>query len=72
MHIEELALSDRLIEVEHALAKFQTGTYGLCEKCGAPIPTGRLRALPEARFDIEHESAFERSIHAEEQLPERF
>lgn len=71
MHIEELVLSDRLSEVEHALAKFQTNTYGLCEQCGAPIPEGRLRALPEARFDIVHESAFEERVHAQEQLPDQ-
>lgn len=72
MHIEELALTERLTEVEHALAKFQTGRYGVCEQCGQPIPAARLRALPEARFDIEHESALEQRIHAEEQLPEKF
>lgn len=70
MHIEGLALSEHLAEVEHALAKFQIGTYGLCEECGISIPEARLRALPEARCDIEHESAFEQSIHAEEQHPE--
>ncbi len=71
LRIEELGLSDHLTEVEHALAKFNSGTYGVCEKCGAPIPEGRLQALPEARFDIEHETALEQSIQAEEQLPER-
>lgn len=70
MRIEELALTDRLTEVDHALAKFLAGIYGLCETCGRPIPEARLRALPEARFDIEHQAAFERSIHAEELLPE--
>ncbi len=72
MHIEELALSERLIEVQHALDKFQMGRYGLCEQCAQPIPAMRLRALPEARFDIEHESALEQRIHAEDQLPVRF
>jgi DnaK suppressor protein len=56
MRIAELALTDRLTEVEHALEKFQTGLYGLCEKCSAPIPAARLRVLPEARFDIAHEA----------------
>jgi DnaK suppressor protein len=70
MLIEELALRDRLAEVEHALAKFPAGTYGYCEQCGQPIPEARLRALPTARFDIEHAAALEKRIHAEEQLPE--
>ena len=46
---------DSLAEVEHALAKFALGTYGVCEVCRRPIPLARLRALPEARYDIEHQ-----------------
>lgn len=46
---------DALAEVEHALAKFGLGTYGICELCGRPIPLARLHALPEARYDIEHQ-----------------
>lgn len=70
MRVEELALSDQLAEVEHALAKIPLGTYGVCEACGQPISEARLRALPPARFDIEHEVALEARIHAQEQLPE--
>ncbi|HEY7093090.1 MAG TPA: TraR/DksA C4-type zinc finger protein [Ktedonobacterales bacterium] len=70
LHIEELALADRLAEVAHALAKIPLGAYGLCEACGQPIPEARLQELPAARFDLEHEVAFESRIHAQEQLPE--
>ena len=35
-------------EIERALAKIEAGTYGLCEKCGQPIPRLRLKALPAA------------------------
>ncbi|MGZ3598477.1 MAG: TraR/DksA family transcriptional regulator [Ktedonobacterales bacterium] len=52
-------LRDQLREVEHALAKFATGTYGLCEVCGRPIPLARLRAIPEARYDAEHQAEVE-------------
>ena len=48
-----------LAEVENALAKFDQGTYGLCEVCGRPIPLARLRALPEARYDVEHQAEVE-------------
>ena len=48
-------LQTQLDEVEHALAKFATGTYGICERCGRPIPLARLRVLPEARYDVEYE-----------------
>jgi RNA polymerase-binding transcription factor DksA len=53
------ALQAQLVEVEHALAKFAIGTYGICERCGRPIPLARLRALPEARYDIEYEEDVE-------------
>jgi RNA polymerase-binding transcription factor len=46
---------DSLAEVERALGKFALGTYGICERCGRPIPLARLRALPEARYDIQHQ-----------------
>jgi DnaK suppressor protein len=54
-HQEELDEETQLAEVEHALAKFSAGTYGICESCGRPIPLARLRALPEARYDVQHE-----------------
>ena len=39
---------DRLAKVQHALHKFDEGTYGLCDACGQPIDPARLEALPEA------------------------
>jgi len=39
---------DHLAEVEHALHKFEEGTYGLCDSCGKPIDPARLEALPQA------------------------
>ncbi len=48
------SLRESLGEVEHALAKFDAGTYGLCETCGQPIPPARLEAKPAARYCIEH------------------
>jgi len=53
------ALRAQLAEVEHALKKFATGTYGICERCGRPIPLARLRVLPEARYDVEYEEDVE-------------
>jgi DnaK suppressor protein len=54
-----LDLQAQLAEVEHALAKFDAGTYGICERCGRPIPLARLRILPEARYDVEYEEEVE-------------
>ena len=39
-----------LAEVEHALHKFELGTYGLCDVCGQPIESARLEALPQANL----------------------
>ena len=46
----EKRIKDRLAEVEHALRKFEDGTYGSCEGCGQPIDPARLEALPEANL----------------------
>jgi len=48
------ALGDQLADIEHALEKFDAGTYGLCEADGEPIPEGRLEAMPATRFCIDH------------------
>lgn len=57
--LEELNVRNLLAEVEHALSKFDTGSYGRCEECGRPIPLARLRALPEARYDVAHQAEAE-------------
>lgn len=48
--ILEKHVRDQLAEVEHALDKFDQGTYGLCEICGQPIEPARLEALPHANL----------------------
>jgi len=46
----EKRVRDQLAEVEHALNKFEQGTYGLCDSCGQPIDPARLEALPHANL----------------------
>ena len=46
----EKAIKEQLAEVEHALRKFEDGTYGLCDNCGHPIDPARLEALPQANL----------------------
>ena len=46
------SIKDSLSEVEHALAKFEAGTYGLCEGCGQAIAPARLEAMPAASLCI--------------------
>jgi DnaK suppressor protein len=43
----------RLEEIDWVLQRIALGTYGLCERCGEPIPVARLRALPTARVHVE-------------------
>lgn len=44
----ETRLAEALSEVEHALQKYEAGTYGLCDSCGQPIEKARLEAIPQA------------------------
>ena len=41
-------------EIDHALAKFAKGTYGICEESDTPIPKERLEAIPWARERVEY------------------
>ncbi len=50
----------RLRVVNHALAKFSDGTYGLCEHCGEAIGLSRLEAHPEARYCIACQTRLEK------------
>jgi len=54
----DLALSAQaraaIVEIDHALAKFELGTYGICEVSGEPIPMERLEAIPWARERVEY------------------
>jgi DnaK suppressor protein len=44
----EKRIKGQMAEVEHALKKFEEGTYGRCDNCGQPIDPARLEALPQA------------------------
>jgi len=50
-----------LEEVERALAKFEDGTYGICEACGARIDRARLEVLPQAMYCLECQARQEHS-----------
>lgn len=45
-HSRDLARHAALLT---ALDRMDKGTYGRCERCGRPIPFGRLLVMPEAR-----------------------
>jgi RNA polymerase-binding transcription factor len=60
----ELALTQNsraLLEFsERALARIESGTFGVCESCGNPIGKARLRAFPRATLCVECKQREER------------
>ncbi len=48
----------QLEETEAALARLDTGLYGICDGCRLPIPPARLEALPAARLCVSCQQAF--------------
>jgi DnaK suppressor protein len=41
-----------LDEIQAAMARLETGSFGVCAACGGPIALSRLRALPWARHCV--------------------
>ena len=60
---EELDIGEmerqRLLQIEEALTRMDTGEYGTCQKCGKDIPLERLQAVPEASFDAKCKAEME-------------
>jgi DnaK suppressor protein len=53
--------SRELARIEKALQRMESGTYGICEMTGKPIPLARLRALPYATLCVEAQRELEQS-----------
>jgi RNA polymerase-binding protein DksA len=49
-----------LQQIDRALQKLDDGTYGVCERCGRPIATERLRARPWATLCIDDQRLADR------------
>ena len=49
-----------LEKIDHALAKFEDDTYGICELTGEDIPIARLKARPVAQYTVEAKEMLER------------
>lgn len=43
-----------LMDVKEALARIDSGEYGYCRTCGAPISHERLKAIPSTAYCVEH------------------
>lgn len=50
----------RLRLIESALARIESGKYGICMKSGKTIPKERLEAIPYALYRVEYQSEIER------------
>ena len=53
---------DALYEIEEALKRIISGTYGVCEACNKRIPQARLEALPFARLTIDCQQIYEKEV----------
>lgn len=53
-------LAAQMAAVRKALAKFEDGSYGMCEQCGNDIGFARLLARPEAALCITCQSRMEK------------
>ncbi len=51
---------DALYEINEAIDRLDSGTYGICEMSGEQIPEIRLEALPFARFTVQCQEKIER------------
>ncbi len=56
-------IKEDLSDVERALNKINSGTFGICEETGAEIPFEKLRILPTARtiFEFSFTDLYDRS-----------
>jgi DnaK suppressor protein len=75
--------SDELAQIETALARIESGDFGICEECGQSIPAERLKVLPyavtcidckrnleQAKREEGLEDAWEALDESEEETPE--
>ncbi|MFT5358858.1 MAG: DnaK suppressor protein [Polyangiales bacterium] len=49
----------RLVAIEEALERIESGTYGICTECDKRIPKERLKVIPQARYCTRCQSEME-------------
>jgi DnaK suppressor protein len=42
------AATEEITQIDEALQRLNQGEYGICKRCGQPIETRRLAAIPQA------------------------
>ena len=60
---EETVASQELVEVQDAVRRIATGTYGKCVVCGRQIPEARLEAIPWTPFCLEDQQKQDKAAH---------
>jgi len=56
-------LTKELHEIDYALGKIYTGTYGICEMCEEDISFQRLKVKPQAKYCIACREIIEKSAN---------
>jgi len=58
-------IKEDLHDVERALTKMDTGTFGICEETGTEIPIEKLKILPTARtiFEFSFTDLYDRNAY---------
>ncbi len=52
-------IDSMLATIHRALAKIDEGTFGVCDRCGKPIPEARLEAIPYAIYTVDCQAIVE-------------
>ncbi len=55
-------LSNRLADIDDALARVASGNYGVCSSCAGTIPPRRLEALPFATLCVSCQSLADKRV----------
>lgn len=61
---------EALYEINDALKRLESGTFGNCEMCNKAIPKMRLDAIPWARYTVDCQAELERTN--QKRLPQTF
>lgn len=54
-----ISTEGQLLDVERAIARLDSGEYGICEMCGKKISDARLEARPAARYCVDDQAKVE-------------
>ncbi|MDD2708459.1 MAG: TraR/DksA C4-type zinc finger protein [Verrucomicrobiae bacterium] len=54
---------EALYEIEEAIKRADSGSFGTCEMCAKPIPKPRLDAIPWARNCVKCQEQYEKTSH---------